>query len=167
MPVKFNPRFRFRAWRIDKHLDGSPHYVPYLIMFGHKEGVRDVFWHRVRKGIKKNKPEETHIPYHVPFMDTKEWVVEQSSGFVDRNLNEIYEGDILASRGNYFDPDGFLVNGMNPDFNVQVVWNPDECMLGVTDNPKTKKLWVCNIDTFREIVGHRFRNPGLKLGYTS
>ena len=135
-------------------------------------------WERKLSGNRAPKPEDSNIDYYVPFSDISRdtWIVEQCTGHKDINGILIYEGDILASRGNYYHPDWVQKDGTNPDVFVQVVWSERETALGVTDKPDDvdldsedpyeddDRLWQCSIDTFREIIAHRLNKPVRTLG---
>jgi hypothetical protein len=94
------------------------------------------------------------------------------TGKADSLGNDIYEGDIMASRGNYI-TDECDNNGNFLDLYNVVVWNkkmtrfalkPIKEYLAHINNPPCSELdhpWVCSITTFKEVVGNVYQNPEL------
>jgi uncharacterized phage protein (TIGR01671 family) len=100
-------------------------------------------------------------------------VLQQYTGLKDSNNKEIYEGDIMASRGNYV-TDEVDSEGNYLDLTNVVVWNKRNSRFGLTeakkyfqyinkerDCPDLSYVWTCYITTFREVIGNIFETPEL------
>ena len=110
--------------------------------------------------------------YSIPYEDYERFVFQQFTGLRDSKDVEIYEGDIMASRGNYI-TDEVDEDGNYPDLHNVVVWNvknsrfalkPIKEYLNNLKNPPRPDLdnpWTCYLTTFKEVIGNIFENPEL------
>jgi hypothetical protein len=91
------------------------------------------------------------------------------TGLIDRNGRYIYEGDVMASRGNYI-TDELDENGNYIELYCVVVWNTYMSRFGlipVKDYKSYKddeigRLWCCSITTFKEVIRTIFDEPTLE-----
>lgn len=105
-------------------------------------------------------------------LDGLEPIIQQFTGLKDENGKDIYEGDIMASRGNHM-TDLMDENGDYLDIYSVVVWNKrmtrfalkpiDEYLEQLKNpiNPELDHPWVCSIDTFKEVIGNIYENPDM------
>jgi uncharacterized phage protein (TIGR01671 family) len=106
----------------------------------------------------------------IAFVDGKRQMIPmQSTGLVDEKGQEIFEGDIMASKGNYI-TDRMDADGKFPNLYNIVVWNYSLSRLGLIPtkeyqsymaNPQSSNCWVCSINTFKDVIGNVFENPEL------
>jgi len=105
--------------------------------------------------------------YFAPLVFSPETViVQQFTGEKDVNGVEIYEGDVMASRGNYITEE-LDENGNYPDLKNVVVWNTKATRFGLIPvkeyhqykDRDSDYIWTCYIRTFKEVIGNIFDNP--------
>jgi len=111
------------------------------------------------------------------FKDYNEWIqfnsedfeIQQFTGEYDSKNIPIYEGDIMASRGNYI-TDELDKNGKFPDLFCVVVWNKNHTRFGLKaiedykdydPNGEFSHVWTCYLSTFKEVIGNIYENPKL------
>lgn len=98
--------------------------------------------------------------------------IEQFTGLKDSKGQDIYEGDIMASRGDYM-TDVCDEDGNYPDLHNVVVWSTKYTRFGLLPvdeynsvlksggNPSDQHLWSCSLTAFREVIGNVRQNPEL------
>lgn len=98
--------------------------------------------------------------------------VMQWTGERDSLGQEIWEGDIMASRGNYI-TDEHNEDGSYLDLRNVVVWNristrfalkPVKQYLKENKTPVDPKFdypWICAITVFKEVIGNVYQTPDL------
>ena len=112
-----------------------------------------------------------------------DYVVMEYTGLKDQHNKEIYEGDIMASRGNYMTGE-IDENGNFPDLKNVVIWNVKSTRFAlkpIEDYVRQLRLrqlgrpipvyldsaWACSLTTFKEVIGNIFENPELLKQYES
>ncbi len=105
-------------------------------------------------------------------LSDNDYVIQQYTGLKDSKGKEIYEGDIMASRGNYITEE-LDENGKYLDLINVVVWNVKSSRFAlkpITEYVKELKHpipheldypWTCYLTTFKEVIGNIFENPEL------
>ncbi len=104
--------------------------------------------------------------------DENRYIVQQYTGLKDSKGKEIYEGDIMASRGNH-PTDALTRDGDFIDIYNVVVWNQKVTRFALKPihkylehqrnppNPELDNPWMCRLNCFKEVVGNICENPEL------
>lgn len=155
---------KFRAWDDfqQRYVFEGFHIVGEVTCFGGMEEVISDTW-QARRVAKQ---------YETTIEAWNDFTFEQYTGLNDSKGRPIYEGDIMASRGNYM-TDECDEDGNYPDLHNVVVWSTAYTRFGLLPvdeyanviksggDPRDQYLWVCSLTTFREVIGNVRQNPEL------